>query len=177
MNDPRSDSAIDEFVEAVRAIAPGELEVTSTDAGFGIAYAETLVQHGILLRIEQTYCSVVTCDPVGRTFVMEDRGMVRRSELGGTSRSVSGARGRLNAWAQVTLWGENPDGSWGEVGTQKQDTRVLHAAVRGAAEELGWIEKQPAAANVGKLVAGIVVAGFVLAGVVVAALALTGGFG
>ncbi|WP_448630784.1 hypothetical protein [Cellulomonas soli] len=51
---------------------------------------------------------------------------------------------------------------------------VLHTAIREPAESLGWQEKQPASAVVGKTVAIVTGVGLAVGLIVVAALALTG---
>lgn len=168
------DGAVREFREAVAGAAPEELEVTPTPGGFDVVYRNELTQHGILLRIDSTYRSVVLCDPVARTFSMADVGVVRSSSLGGLRRSTEVFKGRMYMTRTVDLIGKREDGSLGKVDTQTQNTRVLHKAIREPAAALGWTEGQPTSAKVGKIVAIATGAALTVAGVVVAILALTG---
>ncbi|WP_062078571.1 hypothetical protein [Demequina globuliformis] len=170
------DLAVKEFIDAVTHSAPAELMVTAIDDGFDVTYREELTQRGILMRIDSTFRAVVRCDASTRTFTMADVGVVSHSSLGGLRRSTSWTSGRMYATRTVEAWGTRDDGTIGTLDSQKQDTRVLHAAVRGPASELGWVEEQPLSAKVGKTVAIVVAVGTVLAGVVVGVLAIAGVF-
>lgn len=170
------DPSIREFRQAVSAAAPDELEVTAIAHGFDVVYREELTQHGILMRIDSTFRGVVTCDPAQRTFTLEDRGITQHQSLAGLRLTVSGFRGRQNATRTVTGWGKQDDGTWGEVSTQTQSTRVIHAAVREPAAALGWTEKQPTSATIGKVVALIAGGGLALAGLTLGVLAIVGVF-
>lgn len=168
------DRSVREFRDAVAHAAPDTLEVTPLPDGFDVVYREELTQHGILLRIDSTFRGVVTCDPAQRTFTLEDRGITQHQSLAGLRMSVSGFRGRQHATRTVKAFGTLDDGTWGEVSTQTQDTRVIHAAVREPAEALGWTEKQPTSATVGKVVAISTGVAMALAAVVVGVLFLAG---
>jgi|SRR5690554_6692796 len=170
------DGSIREFRQAVSVAAPDELEVTAITDGFDVVYRDELTQHGILMRIDSTFRGVITCDPAQRTFTLEDCGITQHQSLAGLRMTVSGFRGRQNATHTVTAWGTQDDGTWGEVSTQTQNTRVIHAAVRGPAAALGWTEKQPLSAKVGKTVAIVTGVGMIIAAVVVGVLALNGYF-
>ena len=170
------DHSIREFRQAVSAAAPDELEVTAIADGFDVIYREELTQHGILMRIDSTFRGVITCDPAQRTFTLEDRGITQHQSLTGLRMTVSGFRGRQNATRTVAAWGKQDDGTWGEVSTQTQNTRVIHAAVREPAAALGWTEKQPASATIGKVVAFIAGGGLALAGLTLGVLAIAGVF-
>lgn len=54
---------------------------------------------------------------------------------------------------------------------------MLHTAIREPAAALGWQERQPTSAVVGKVVAIVAVTGLVNGGLVVGALALAGRLG
>lgn len=168
------DGSIREFREAVSAAAPDELEVTAISDGFDVVYREKLTQHGIVMRIDSTFRGVVTCDPAERTFTIEDRGITQHQSLASLRMSVTGFRGRQNATRTVTAWGKQNDGTWGEVSPQTQDTREIHTAVREPAAALGWTEKQPTSAKVGKVVAYIAGGGLAVGAVVVGVLFLAG---
>lgn len=168
------DDSIREFREAVAEGAPDELEVLPAPDGFEVVYREELTQRGLLMRIDSTYWAVVKCDPVERTFIMEDRGATQHASLATLRFSKSTFRGRAYEKRTVSVFGRRDDGSLGKVDSQTQDTRVLHNIIRQPAEALRWTEKQPAAATIGKIVAGIAGGGLVIAGIVVGILFLTG---
>ncbi len=173
---PAEDPIISEFRNAVAQAAPEDVEVTRIPGGFDVVYREELTQRGILMRIDSTFHAVVQCDPMERTFTMEDRGVVQFSSLASLRMSKSGFRGRAYASRTVKALGRLEDGSFSEVDTQRQDTRVLHAAVREPALALGWTEKEPGMAKAGRIVAIVTGAGLVIGGIVVGILALTGAF-
>lgn len=162
------------FRRAVAAAVPDDVEVIATDSGFELVYRETLTQNGILMRIDSSFRATITCAPESLSFTMEDRGVVSRVSGLGLSAAVRGTRGRINARRTVTSYSTLPDGSIGAEGTQVQDTQVFHAAVRRAAQELGWLELEPASAKIGKFVAIFAVAGLVVGGMTVAVMAMLG---
>lgn len=173
---PAEDPAIRQFREAVSAGAPAELEVVAIPNGFDVVYREELVQHGNLMRIESTFRGVVACEPAQRTFSIEDRGIVAHHHLASLRMSVSGFRGRQLARRTVKVVGKLDDGTWGDAGTQSQDTREIHTAIRGPAAALGWTETQPTSAKAGRVVAFVVGGGLLLAGAAVSVLAIAGVF-
>ncbi|WP_062213526.1 hypothetical protein [Demequina oxidasica] len=171
----QQDSAINQFRNAVAKAAPAELEVTALEAGFDVVYREQLTFKGVLLQIDSTFRVEVRCDSAARTFTMTDVGIVSRSSLATLSRTTSRFRGRQHAMRMVEAVGLKDDGTIGRVSTQRQDTRVLHSAVREPAVALGWTERQPKVATFGKWVAIMTGCGLVVGAVVVVVLALTGG--
>lgn len=168
------DSAINQFREAVATSAPPELEVTALDSGFDVVYREELTFKGILTRVDSTFRVEVRCDSTARTFTMADVGVVKHRNLANLRLTRSGFKGRANAMRMVEAVGRKADGTVGEVHSQRQDTRVLHTAVREPATSLGWTEHQTAAARIGKWVAIVTGGLLVVSAVVVGVLALTG---
>lgn len=173
-------AAIAALRNQVVAQAPAELEVLATDDGFDVVYREELTQRGVLMRTDSTLRVVVRCEPETLTFTMTDVGTITRTELAdahtGAHRSVQGSAGRAHVRRTVEAHGRRADGSWGPLGTQRQDSRELHAAVRAPAADLGWLEQEPAAARVGRYVAVATGVGLAIGVVIVGALALTGAF-
>ncbi len=166
-----------ELREAVERRVPDDVMVRETDDGFAVGF-----RHPFEDRIGSTQGQVrswamVRCDPATMTLRIEDMRFSAGTDRLTGKVGVAGFRGRENAVRSVAVYAPGPDGEPVLVERQVQRTSTLHGAVRGPAAELGWHEKQPLSATVGKVVGAIAGAGALLTLVVLGVLALTGRLG
>src|SRR5690606_20381381 len=132
--------------------------------------------HGAVQRFSSTFVLVVQCDPRARTFTMEDQGMLGFGELRSLSYSRSVSRGRMLMTHMVAVMEQGEDGSFAQVESARQSTRVLHAGVRRPAPPRAWAGRRPLSAKIGKTVAIVTGVGMAVGVVVVAALGVSGYF-
>lgn len=170
------DPSIDEFCETVATAASDELEVQAMEGGFMVFYREKLPGAGIELRFSSSYLLVVKCDPLARSFTMEDQQSIEYGDLRSLNWGKQTRRGRVIETRYREVRERQGDGSFKTVESVRQSTRALHAAVRGPAAALGWTEKQPLSAKIG-IVAGIIGGvGALFTVVALAVVAISGGF-
>lgn len=167
-----------ELRDAVAQHLPDDVAVRPASDGFAVGYPEPLVMRRAGTRSATCLWADVACDAATMTYTITD--VVTAGDIsvvGGLGVSTSLFRGRVVGDRRVREYGPRPDGTRGPLREQVHSPRVLHTAVREAATALGWQERQPASAVIGKVV-GIGTAVLVLvAGLVVGALALAGRIG
>jgi hypothetical protein len=179
--DPAVDPALDptglvaELRRRVADVAPDDVVVLPRQDGFDVQYAEELRFRGTTRTVVSSYRARAQCDPTTMTYQILDSARSVGSGPGPTTWKV--VHGRINEWRRVSVFGMRDDGTVGVVEERKQDTRVLHAAIRGPAAELGWTERQPLTARVGLVVGVIGGVGALVTVVALAVLALMGKFG
>lgn len=166
-----------ELRDAVARRIPGDVAVRDRDTGFAVGYPDPLVMSRDADDLPTCLWAYVACDPATLTFRITDvlTGPDRDGfDLG--RRSVV-FRGRMTGDRRVREYGTLPDGTRGVVREQVHSPRVLHAAIREPAAELGWHERQPVSAVVGKVVGIASGVAVVLSALVIAVLAVTGRLG
>lgn len=140
-----------------------------------VFYRERLPGAGIELRFSSSYLLVVQCDPLTRTFTMEDQESMEYGDLRSLNWGKRTRRGRVFETRFREVRERQGDGSFKTVKPVRQSTRVLHTAVRGPTASLGWTEKQPLSAKLGIAFGVIGGIGALATLVTLAVLALTGG--
>lgn len=168
---------VSELRDAVAARVPGDVEVRPAPDGFAVGYPEPLVMSGPDGPTATCLWAMVACDPTTLTYRITD--VLTGSDVSffGLNRSAFVFRGRMVGDRRVRERGTRPDGTRDLLRDQVHSPRVLHTAIREPATALGWQEKQPASAIVGKVVAIVAVAGLAVGGVVVGVLVLAGRLG
>lgn len=173
---------IAELRDAVARRVPSDGEIRDTPAGFAVGYPGLL---GVTTQADEQRAderptllwSYVSCDAATLTYRITDAlsgpDPHAVDDVGRTVRFT----GRMVGDHRERTYGRRPDGTWGLVSEKVLSPRLLHAAIREPAAELGWRERQPASAVIGLAVAITAAAGVVLSAVVVAVLAVTGRLG
>lgn len=167
-----------ELQDAVAQHLPDDVAVRPAPDGFAVGYPEPLVMRRAGTRSATCLWAEVACDAATMTYTITD--VVTAGDIsvvGGLGASASLFRGRIAGDRRVREYGRRPDGTRGLLSEQVHSPRTLHAAVREAASALGWQERQPASAVIGKVVGIGTAALVVVAGLVVGALALAGRLG
>jgi len=166
---------VDDLRRAVAVRAGADLVVEATAHGFTVGHRRPVVAPGPAgSRSATDVAAVVRCDPGRMTYTLEDRVRRGTASRGGGAGSTGAFRGRAAGAAAVSVYGRRADGSWGRLSRTRQAPSRLHRAVRDAATDLGWREKDPVSVVVAKVAAGVALGGGLLGGVVVAVLALAG---
>ncbi|WP_449386062.1 hypothetical protein [Cellulomonas soli] len=165
---------VEQLRDEVAARVPEDVEVRPTAEGFAVGYPEPLVMRGPDGQTTSCLWSLVRCEPSTMTLWIVD--VVTSGETSWFDGSLTsrGFRGRVSGDRSASEYGTLPDGSHGLLRKRVHSATVLHTAIREPAESLGWQEKQPASAVVGKTVAIVTGVGLAVGLIVVAALALTG---
>lgn len=178
-DEPLDADLVAELRDEVARRLPDDVAIRATADGFAVGYPEPLVVPGPDGTNATTLWAHVACDPTTLTFRITDVVRTAQSAPVDTAlgRSVAVQRGRMVGDRRAREHGTLPDGTRGVVREQVHSPRLLHAAVREPAAALGWQERQPVSAVVGKVVGITAGAGVVLSGLVIAALALAGRLG
>lgn len=167
-----------ELREEVARLVPDGVAVRPTPDGFVVGYLEPLVRHRHDGDSVTSLRAEVTCDPA--TLVLTITDVVAGEALhvdDGVHAGLSLFRGRVSGNRRVREYGRRPDGTWGLLRDQVHSARALHRAIREPAAALGWQEKQPVSATIGKVVGIGAAVAVALAAVVVGVLALAGRLG
>lgn len=162
--------------EVARRVPDG-VEVRDTADGFAVGYLEPLVMRGPDGPTSTCLWALVACDPGSMTLRITDALTGSGTSLVDLEHSVVVFRGRMTGDRRVREYGRLPDGSRGLLREQVHSPGLLHAAIREPAAALGWHERQPASAVVGKVVGVTAGVSVLVAGLVIAVLALTGRLG
>ncbi|GAA3816652.1 hypothetical protein [Cellulomonas soli] len=168
---------VDQLREQVTVQVPHDVDVRPTEDGFAVGYPEPLVMRGPDGPSVSCLWSLVRCEPSTMTFQIVDVVTEGEASWFEGSLTASGFRGRVSGDRSASVYGTLPDGSHGLLEKRVHSAKVLHTAIREPAAALGWQEKQPASAIVGKTVAIVTGIGLLLGLGGVAALALTGRLG
>ncbi|MBX9243751.1 hypothetical protein ICW40_02895 [Actinotalea ferrariae] len=156
---------------------PDDVVVRPAPDGFAVGYPEPLVMRGPDGPTTTHLWAMVACDPTTLTLTITDLVTGTDVSFFELSRSAFVFKGRVTGDRRTREYGTLPDGTRGLLSSQVHSPKVLHTAIREAAAELGWQEKQPTSAVVGKAVGIGTAVAVVLAGLVVGVLALTGRLG
>lgn len=156
---------------------PDDVVVRPAPEGFAVGYPEPLVMRGPDGPTTTHLWAMVACEPTTLTYRITDVLTGTDVSFFELSRSAFVFRGRITGDRRTREYGTLPDGTRGLLSSQVQSPKVLHTAIREPAAALGWQEKQPASAVVGKVVGIGTAVAVVLAGLVVGVLALMGRLG
>ncbi len=163
--------------DEVALLVPDDVVVRPAPDGFAVGYPEPLVRNGPQGARTSHLWAMVACDEATLTYRITDVVTGTDVDFFENSTSAFVFKGRITGDRSVREYGRRPDGTRGLLSEQVHSARALHDAVRVPAAALGWQEKQPASALVGKVVGIGTVVLIALSGLVVGALALAGRLG